>query len=143
MTELLDRRLFKPGSKIVRAGDDVHKVVLIVRGRCRIEPKGMSRSFVFGPGSLLGLRPIFEKHRHPRHLSTAVALEPVEAVFMDAEDLRREFGHLPAEMKMIFQSLCIGSQTLAKIYDQASEDRHKVLAGLATEIDTLIRAELN
>lgn len=103
---------------------------------------GIDRRLMFGPGSLLGLRPIFEKHRTPRHLSTAVALEPVESVFMDAEDLRREFGRLPMEMKMIFQSLCIGSQTLAKIYDQASEDRHKVLAGLATEIHTLIKAGL-
>lgn len=141
MTEILDRRLFKAGRKLVEAGDEIHKIVLIVRGRCRIEPAGLQRSFIFGPGSLLGIRPIFQQQGKPRYPSTAIALDNVEAVFLDADDLRREFQGLPYEMKTVFQSLCIASQTLEKVYEQASQNRRKVLSELTREIEDLVKAE--
>lgn len=84
MTAVLDRRVFPPGRTIVRAGQPVGHVVLIARGTCRVVPEGMERSYVFGPGALLGFKPIAERQRQPVFGSTATAVDAVESVFIEA-----------------------------------------------------------
>jgi len=129
------------GDTITDIGQPVDAILLLTRGTAKAQPQGFARTFLLGPGTVLGLHDVVFGHEAPVFRSRVTALDTVELARLELEDFRQEYGRLADHIRAIFQSLFVVATALLQSYEGTAERQHADLGALAREIAELIAAE--
>lgn len=112
------RRTYATGAQLFAAGTTVRGLHLIVAGSVRILRGSGNRSLVVhreAAGGVLGEVALFGSGRYP---ATAVAVEPMTALFLPAEPLANEITRSPSLARLFLSRLARRAEGLIERMDQ-------------------------
>jgi CRP/FNR family transcriptional regulator/CRP/FNR family cyclic AMP-dependent transcriptional regulator len=107
LAERAHERRFAPGAQIVREGDAASGLFVIGSGRVRVyclSEEGQQATLeILGPGESLGELALLDNGTRS---ASAVAMEPVDCVYLSRPDFVEVMDHSPAAMWALVRLLC-------------------------------------
>lgn len=128
------------GTVLLRPGETPEVLYVIRSGQVVLNPEGLDRRFVFGPGAVVGLSWLIDEDVAETYRSEIVASGPVTADILDVKAVTEQMAGLSPRMRICLISMLRQIFSVVTTENQTDERLTKLVRKSSRELDKLLES---